>query len=134
MPVTTFRLLLALAAVSAFSPVAARRAPTVPPPPRLPFSVGEKLTYQAKVNFVKAGSATMTVEGIETVRGHPAYHTIFDVRGRVVFYRVNDHYESWFDTTTLSSLKMVQHIEQGDHAEDRNYDFYPERRVYVRDG
>jgi uncharacterized protein DUF3108 len=55
-----------------------------PEPPlafHVPFRVGEKLTYQAKVNFVNAGSATMSVEDVEPVRGHDTYHTIFNVQG-----------------------------------------------------
>src|SRR5215218_217242 len=67
---------------------------------KTPFRVGERLSYQAKVNFVNAGSASMSVEGLVTVRGRATYHTIFDVRGKVLFFKVNDHYESWFDTTT----------------------------------
>jgi hypothetical protein len=51
----------------------------------VPFRVGEKMTYQAKVNFLNAGSATMSVEGIETIRGRPAYHTVFDVRSTLFF-------------------------------------------------
>src|SRR5436190_18863397 len=119
MPVATFRLLLALAAVSAFSPRTARRAPAVPPLPRLPFHVGEKLTYQAKVNFINAGSATMSVENVDTVRGHTAYHTAFDVRGRVLFFHVSDHYESWFDTASLVSLRHIQHIDESKNSGDR---------------
>jgi hypothetical protein len=108
---------------------------TVPEPIVMPtFKVGERLVYQAKVNFLRAGSATMSVENVESIRGKPAYHTVFDVRGKVVFYRVNHHYESWFDTTNLVSLRMTQRIEQGDSSAARNYEFYPERRVYVRNG
>src|SRR5207237_2285152 len=92
------------------------------------------LEYRAKVNFLSAGSATMSVEGIEVVRRKPAYHTIFDVRGRVLFFHVNDHFESWFDTTDLSSLRMVQRVDEGDYDQDRKYEFYPERRVYLRNG
>lgn len=102
--------------------------------PALPFAVGERLTYHAKLNFLNAGEATMSVEGIETVRGRPAFHTVFDVRGKVLFFRVNDHYESWFDTTTITSLRMIQKIDEGDYDQDRNYEFYPERGVYVRNG
>jgi hypothetical protein len=102
--------------------------------PKVPFRVGEKLTYQAKVNFVNAGSATMSVEGVEPIRGRPTYHTIFDVRGRVLFFHVNDHYESWFDTTSLVSLHHLQHIDETKTSIDKTYDFYPERKVYVRNG
>src|SRR4051812_26665844 len=84
--------------------------PAIAPAPGRPFHVGEKMTYQAKVNFINAGSATMSVEDIEPIRGRPTYHTVFDVRGHVLLFHVNDHYESWFDTTSLVSLHHVQHI------------------------
>lgn len=101
---------------------------------RLPFGVGERLSYQAKVNFLNAGSASMSVEDVEPVRGHSTFHTIFDVRGRVLFFHVNDHYESWFDTTSLISLHHTQSIDEGSRKDERSYDFYPERKVYVRNG
>jgi hypothetical protein len=109
-------------------------AATAEPPFKVPFKVGEKLVYSAKVNFMNAGQATMSVEGIETIRGRPTYHTIFNVRGRVLFFHVDDHYESWFDTTNLVSLHHVQHIDETKNKIDKTYDFYPERRVYVRNG
>lgn len=101
---------------------------------RRPFAVGERLRYDVKVNFLHAGSAAMSVESIETVRGRPAYHTIFELSGRILFFKVRNHYESWFDTTTLSSLRMVQEIDEGRREETRKYEFYPERRVYVKNG
>jgi hypothetical protein len=101
---------------------------------KVPFHVGEKMTYQAKVNFINAGTATMSVEGIEQVRGHPTYHTVFDVRGKLLLFHVNDHYESWFDTASLISLHHTQHIDETKNQADRTYDFYPDRRVYVRNG
>jgi hypothetical protein len=127
-------LLAALAALALSSHSAqTETAEFVPEPSLKPaFKVGEKLVYQAKVNFIRAGSATMSVEAVEPIRGRPAYHTVFDVRGKILFYRVNDHYESWFDTTNLVSLRMIQRIQQGDYSADRNYEFYPERRIYVR--
>jgi len=100
----------------------------------VPFKVGEKLDYAAKVNFMSAGEASMSVEDISTIRGRPTYHTIFDVRGRVLFFHVNDHYESWFDTTSLVSLHHVQHIDETSYHNDKVYDFYPDRKVYVRNG
>jgi hypothetical protein len=101
---------------------------------RMPFKVGEKLEYQAKVNFVSAGKATMSVEDIVTIRARPAYHTVFEVHGHVLFFHVDDHYESWFDTTDLVSLRHVQHIDETKYSTDKTYEFYPERRVYVRNG
>ena len=36
--------------------------PTPAAPGRLPFQVGERLTYDAKVNSLRAGKATLSVE------------------------------------------------------------------------
>src|SRR5690242_16805459 len=108
------RTLLLLAAAVGLIGVSDRK-PLVPTPPparaSVPFRVGERLTYQAKINFLNAGSATMTVVGVEDVRGHPTYHTTFEVKGRVLLFHVDDHYDSWFDTTTLVSLRHIQHID-----------------------
>lgn len=100
----------------------------------LPWRVGEQLTYHAKINFLNAGSATMKVVGIENIRGRPAYHTVFELKGRVLFFHVNDHYESWFDTAQLVSLRHVQHIDESSYHANRTYEFFPEREVYVRNG
>jgi hypothetical protein len=134
------RLVVFLAVASAISAGVSRSEQPAPPITHradsltVPFKPGEKLTYAAKVNFLNAGTATMSVEGIETIRDRPAYHTIFDVKGRVLFFHVNDHYESWFDTTSLVSLHHIQHIDETKYKVDKVYDFYPERRVYVRNG
>lgn len=105
-----------------------------PAPGRPPFHVGERLTYQAKLNFINAGSAVMSVEDVEAVRGRPTYHTLFDVKGHLLFFHVDDHYESWFDTTDLVSLRHVQHIDETKYSTDKTYEFYPDRRVYSRNG
>ena len=108
--------------------------PTLPPtavaPNRLPFVVGERLTYNAKVSAMNAGKATISVEGIEMVRGIPTFHTIFDVRGRVLFKRFANHYESWFDTTSLVSLRLSQKTDDV----DKKYEFFPEQKIYIRNG
>ena len=99
-----------------------------------PFAVGEKLTYNAKINFLHVGSGTMSVVGIEDVRGTPAYHTTFRVKGRMLFFSVNDQYESWFDTTTFASLRYRQNIDEGSYEAKREYEMFPERETYTENG
>jgi hypothetical protein len=118
-------LLTGLVGASATAP-----APETP----VPFHVGERLTYQARVNFLHAGNATMSIEGVEDIRGHSTYHSVFDIRGRVLWFHVDDHSESWFDPATMISYRQVQHIDESRYKADRVYEFYPERRVYVRNG
>jgi len=99
-----------------------------------PFSVGEKLTYNAKVNFLHVGTGTMTVVGLDTVRGHTTFHTKFDVKGRMLFYSVDDHYESWFDTLTMASLRYKQSIDEGSYERERTFEMYPERQTFSENG
>lgn len=113
--------------------LAGAQRPTDPPRSSgYPFGVGESFTYHAKVGFIGAGSGSMRVEDVEDVRGHPCYHAVFDVNGHVLFFHAHDHSETWFDTTDLVSRHQTQTIDEtGDHA-TRVYDFYPDRRIYVR--
>jgi hypothetical protein len=95
---------------------------------RLPFQVGERLTFDAKVNSIKAGQASLSVEGLETIRGVGTLHTIFDVRGRVLFKKFANHYESWFDTASVVSMRLIQKTDDV----SKSYEFYPEKKIYVK--
>ena len=100
-------------------------------PVRRPFEVGERLVYDVKFGPLSVGTATMEVLGIEQVRGIPAYHIVFEVRGGNRLYRVEDRYESWFDTRTLASLRYVQNIREGGYRRNSVFEIHPDRRVYV---
>ena len=108
-----------------------------PPPPAapaafapVPFAVGEELTYKASFGGLPAGTARMRVEGVELVRGRPAYHVVFTLDGGVPFFRVRDRYESWIDVRTLASLRHRQQISEGRYARTTTYEIYPDRAQY----
>jgi hypothetical protein len=96
----------------------------------VPFGVGERLEYDVKFGSIKAGEGLMEVRGIEDVRGRPAYHTFFQVKGGIPLFRVRDIFQSWIDTTTLSSLRFVQDQDEGPKERERRYEIYPDRQVY----
>ena len=138
----TGALLAATAAQAQPAPVAlASPAPAVPSAAAVtvasfapvPFAVGEELRYKATFGGVRAGTARMRVEGIELVRGRPAYHVVFTLDGGVPFFRVRDRYESWIDVQTLASLRYRQRISEGGFHRDATYEIYPERAQYRRD-
>ncbi len=115
-------------AVSAAAQDAAR--PASPAPSRVPFGIGERLEYDVRFGLrlvpeMHVGSAAMEVAGIDTVRGHEAWHAAFSVRGGFRVYRVNDRYESWFDTRTLASLRYIQDINEGSYDRERRYEIFP---------
>src|SRR5688572_10188038 len=111
----------------------AQGEPAVAPAP-VPFAVGEELTYKATLGGVRAGTARMRVEGIELVRGRPAYHVVFTLDGGVPFFRIHDRYESWIDVATLASLRYRQQIAEGRYRRTTTYEIYPERAEYRKDG
>ncbi|MEP6732959.1 MAG: DUF3108 domain-containing protein [bacterium] len=100
---------------------------------QVPFAVGEELTYKATFGGIPAGSARMRVDGIELIRGRPAYHVLFSIDGGVPFYRVHDRYESWIDVQTLASLRHKQDISEGRYKRNTTYEIYPERAAYQKD-
>ena len=139
---------LALGALAIAIPAAARAAqptqlrvvqPAVSEPSTVsvasvPFAVGEELTYRATFGGIPAGTARMRVDGIEIVRGRPAYHVVFSVDGGVPLFRVHDRYESWIDVETLASLRHRQQISEGRYKRTTSYEIYPERAEYQKEG
>lgn len=101
-------------------------------PAAVPFTVGEELVFHATFGVLPAGTARMRVEGIDTVRGHAAYHVVFAVDGGVPFFRVHDRYESWIDVVTLSSLRHKQEISEGRYHRRTTYEIMPERGEYQK--
>jgi hypothetical protein len=95
-----------------------------------PFTIGERLTYNVRVGRLGRGSAVMEIKGEDTVRGKPVLHTIFTLNGSLLFFKVRDYYESWFDPRSMVSLRYRQDIDQGPYDRLRKYDIYPERGVY----
>ena len=100
----------------------------------VPFAVGERLEYDVKFGFVRVGSGSMEVAGVDSVRGFAAWHTIFRVRGGTLFYRVDDRLESWLEVTNLVSLRHWQELNEGPRERERRFEIMPERGVFLEAG
>ena len=53
--------------------------------------------------------------------GRRVFHSVFRARGGTLFYKVDDRYESWFDTVTLAfdpnlALNFILHDSLGSGA------------------
>jgi len=84
-----------------------------------------------RVGPLGKGTAVAELRGVDTLRGQPVYHSVFTMRGSLLFFGVNDVYESWFDPTTLVSLRYHQKIDQGAYERDRTYEIFPEKGTYL---
>ena len=100
----------------------------------VPFAAGEVLTYDVKFGFLHVGNGSMQVAGIDSVRGRAAWHTIFQVRGGTLFYKVNDRLESWIDTHSLVSLRHWQELSEGRRERERKFEIIPERGIVIEEG
>ena len=125
---------LAILTIWASAVVAAEALPAAAGPLPVPFGPGERSEYQVRVGILGGrGDASMEVLGVEEVRGHPAYHLRFRLRGGVLFAKVNDRLESWLDVSRLASLRFEQDLREVKYKRHRIYDFHPEVELWVRE-
>jgi len=98
----------------------------------LPFSVGEKLTYEVTVSKGggKVGTATMWIEGPVDVRGTSTYLLRFDSKIRIAFLSAVSRSSSWFDPLRGSALRFFKHEQNPLSRNDESVDFYPDEKKW----
>jgi uncharacterized protein DUF3108 len=97
----------------------------------LPFSVGERLTYEVTVSKgSKVGTATMWVEGPVDVRGVSTYVLRFDSKIRIAFLTAISRSSSWFDPLRGSSLRFLKHERNPLTHDDESVDFFPDQKQW----
>src|SRR5687767_19485 len=75
----------------------------------LPFGVGERITYRARVaNVGTVGHGAMWVEGPVTVRGVSTFLLRFDMRAGFGPVKASDRTSSWLDTGRMTSLRFAK--------------------------
>src|SRR5437762_1262362 len=71
-----------------------------------PFSAMERAEYDVRYGPIHAGSGTLSVVGIDTVRGRDAYRFRLTIGGGINLlvykYDLRDTIESWVDTATFN--------------------------------
>ena len=85
------------------------------------FQIGEKLTFDVKYGFVKAGIATMEIPQKKKISGRDVYHVTFNVNSVPSFdwfYKVRDRYETYMDMEGLFPWRFEQHIREGKYSRD----------------
>lgn len=126
---------LAVGVTLSVSPVAAQWTPEMVTEDSTaalaPFGPGEHLTYDVKVGWFGAGTAWLSVEGFENVRGNLTYRAAMGIQGRFIV-GLNDRYKTWFDVHTLQSWRFTRDMNQGSYSGTRDYAFFPERMTWER--
>jgi hypothetical protein len=97
----------------------------------LPFSVGEKLTYQvSSPKSGKIGTATMWIEGPVDVRGTSTYILRFDSKIKIAFLTAVSRSTSWFDPLRGSSLRFLKYERNPLARNDESVDFFPDEKQW----
>lgn len=92
----------------------------------IPFSVGEKLTYQIFWGPFVVGRGTLEVAGIEPVDGHDCYHLIAKAKTSglaELLFPVDSTVESWLDCAGLFARQYHEDRTEGKHHKDNDTHF-----------
>ena len=122
-------LLLALIALAFVGVCAATR---VPDSSALPFSLGEKLTYQVTLaSGNKIGTATMWIEGPVDVRGTSTLLLRFDSRMRFLLLPAMSRSSSWFDPVRGAALRFFKEERNPLGNRDQSVELYPDKKRWT---
>jgi hypothetical protein len=86
----------------------------------------ERLVFRVKWMGITAGELVAEIRGKVDWKGRSCY--LLEVTGRTsgfisTFYRVDDHYRSYFDAENLYSLRYEEHRHEGSYHKDAVTDF-----------
>lgn len=93
----------------------------------LPFRVGEKLTFNVRYEFVKAGEATLEIPEITECTGQSAcFKMVSEARSTMPFslvFEVKDRVESLMHADSLYTLRYTKTLKEGTYEAFERVDF-----------
>lgn len=135
---TRLRTLLVAALLPIAAPAAAQTSPEhelwVDYPVRpVPFGPGERMSYKVSWGMAgEVGKSSLEVMGIDTIRNKPSYHLDLKLKGGVMFWKVDDHMQSWLDVEQLKSHRFDQNVHEVSYERHRILDFHPDSGIWRR--
>jgi hypothetical protein len=85
------------------------------------FGIGERLVFDMKYGFIKAGEAVMWIPAYEWVEGNQCLQVQFTVKSSPTFsffFEVVDRYETYLDVKEIYPWRFEQHIKEGKYKRD----------------
>ena len=93
-------------------------------------AVGERAIYDVELRGRRVGTGSFEVLGEEPIDGHNAVHASLQVKGSLLFAKVDDRFDSWFDPKLFVSRRFVQNQRELRHTRQRSYDISAEQGTY----
>ena len=90
-------------------------------PAQTAFGPGEKLVYELRWTFIKAGTATLEVLPTATVKDQPAYHFALTAKSNAFvdsLYKVRDRIDAYADADLTRSLHYIKKQHEGPTIRD----------------
>jgi hypothetical protein len=101
----------------------------------VPWTVGETFEYSGKYLMFSAGSGTMRVVGVDTVRGVPSWHFSLVMNISAVVYHSHTEMTSWTGVNDFVSRRFVKVLNDSGSSQNRDYIIHADAGFYqdVRD-
>lgn len=99
-----------------------------------PFSVGERLSYEARLGYFPVGTASVTVNGMVRERGAQAFEFTMTGSGGPPGWKVSYDLESRVDADKFNSLRFHRRLEQGGKVDEHGYVIVPDSARYREEG
>ena len=94
--------------------------------PRLPFAVGERLTYRVSVaKLGNIGKGSMWIEGPVEIRGVSTWLLRFDFQAGFGPMKAVDRTSSWLDPQNMASLRYIKHEKHVLAKRDETVEIFP---------
>ena len=96
--------------------------------------MGEKLTFQIKYGFIKAGEATLQINSHAYQDSVECYKIESLAKTNSFFdniYKVRDKIESIWDKNDLVSLRFTKKLQEGSYRQYRIHFYYPEQNLTI---
>lgn len=90
-------------------------------------AVGESATYDVELRGRRVGKGSLEVVGRDTVEGRNTVHASLKVAGGLLFAKVDDRFDSWFDPHHFVSRRFVQDQRELRRTRQRRYEIAPEQ-------
>lgn len=107
--------------------VAAPVAETVPAVPTYRAIVGEKATYDVELKGQGVGTGSLEVLSRAQVDGHQTLHARLKLSGGLLFMKVDERFDSWFDPDRYFSRRFSKYQKELGKTKNLNYLISPEK-------
>ena len=104
---------------------------TTPATP-VPFRVGERFDYGARMGVIPVGKASIQVASIDTIRGEPVFRFQYNMDASALFgaFKLNSTLESWTTVDGFNSLRFRQDNKQNGKQYVRQFEIFPDSSRY----